>query len=235
MKIEKKPTQILIVEDDPMAAAATEAALLLIEKPIETTIARTSMKALQLLQSKDNQFKLIILDLDLETEGSGMAVLVKASTIPTIVVTGRTTADVDADITRKTGVINFFTKPIDPEPFSETARNILQVTGAFYGEYNLPGCTYNTDTGIFSIEGENIAHIGDVGKQLFDLLVEYYPDPMPISVAMDQIYSGYANQKSALYKAIARLKEVLIENGIPLSVQSVRGRNSPGYFIAAAK
>ncbi len=109
----------------------------------------------------------------------------------------------------------------------------MQVTGAFSGEYNLPGCNYYTDTGMFSIGGENIVHIGDVAKQLFDLLVEYYPAPMPISVAVDQIYSGYADQKSALYKAIARLKEFLTENEVPLSVQSVRGRNSPGYFIAA--
>ena len=64
------------------------------------------------------------------------------------------------------------------------------------------------------------------------MLVEYYPDPMPIPVALDRIYSGYEDQKPALYKAIARLKESLIENGIPLSIQSIRGRNSSGYFIA---
>jgi DNA-binding response OmpR family regulator len=228
------PANILVVEDDPIAASAVEAALALIEESIDITIARTSAKALQLLQSKGIQFDLIVLDLDLESQGAGLAVLYKASEIPIIVVTGRTTADLDENITRKVGAANFYSKPIDPEVFSDTARNLMQLMGAFKRIYLLPGgCSYDARRGLITTDTGDRAMMENIRKEIFDLFVQYYPETLPTNVLIDEIYGGFADQKSALYKMIKRLKDTLIRNNIPLSIVSSRGRHSLGYDLVA--
>jgi DNA-binding response OmpR family regulator len=231
----RKAVQVLIVEDDPLAAGVVELALSMIDENIQSTFIRSSNEAVDMLNKRSADFQLIVLDLDLESQGAGLAVLYKAMKIPTVVVTGRGTKDVDESLVMKVGAANFFAKPLDPEKFSRTVHNLLRLTGAFKQIYVFPGgCTYNADTGTIYVENNLLTSLGDMAKLFFDLLVLHYPLEVPTEEFMQYLYNDPREDRSLLYNVVSRLRDSLRNKEIPLDIESIaRGRGGGGYRLVS--
>jgi len=229
----RKAARVLIVEDDPLAAGVVELALSMIEENIQSTIIRSSNEAVDIIDKKDADIQLIVLDLDLESQGAGLAVLYKAREIPTIVVTGRGSKGVDESLVMKVGAANFFAKPLDPEKFSRSVHNLLHLTGAYKKIYEFPsGCSYNVETGSIYVENDVLTSLGDVAKLFFDLLVLNYPLEVSTEDLLVYLYNDPMEDRGLLYNVVSRLKDSLRKKDIPLDIETVfRGRAGGGYKL----
>jgi len=231
----REPINVLIVEDDPSAAELVVTALSMIDKAIHPVRATTSAEAIQMLENPISEIRLIILDLDLETSGAGLAVLCKSSETPIMVVTGRGAKDLDKEIVLSAGAFSFFPKPLELKTFTREVRNLLRHTNAPPQIYRFPGSiTYDMKNGML-IAGDTVClSLGEASKLAFDRLAKSYPAMISTSDLLEYVYHDANENRNLLYNVISRLRESLKENKIPLEIQSLaRGRKSGGYWLVA--
>jgi DNA-binding response OmpR family regulator len=222
---------ILIIEDDPAVAASTETTLQLMRKEFRTTIIPNSSEAMDFIDDHAHNIDLIILDLDLEQKGIGLAVLSRAAKIPVVVVTGRSGKDEDAKSALRAGAVAFFSKPAEPRELASLVKNQLELRGAFDKRFQFPGCEYDSKEGkIYKKEGIPLI-IKDVSKEVFDLLAKNYPKSVPSDIFIKEVYGGLNDQKDSFYKTISRLKKTLSAHKMPITISSVRGRYTGGYEL----
>ena len=124
------PVRVLLVDDDPVARAIARA--LLERDRFEVSEAEDGQAALDILV-RDPDFAIVVLDLDMPRLG-GQETLrqIRATpataSLPAIVLTGRTGADIEAELLRD-GADDYLNKPIDAVRFGARVQAALRRAG----------------------------------------------------------------------------------------------------------
>jgi type IV pilus assembly protein PilB len=127
---EEGPARVLLVDDDPVARAIARA--LLERDGFEVQEAEDGQAALDILL-RDPDFSIVVLDLDMPRMGGQDALRQIRATpatasLPAIVLTGRTGADIEAELLRD-GADDYLNKPIDAVRFGARVQAALRRAG----------------------------------------------------------------------------------------------------------
>ena len=242
MNYQAQKTIALIVEDDPAQANTIQISLQRDDRII-TLIVHSAEDAFAAIQSArtGEKISLIVLDIDLESEGMGYSVLAaatKSPRIPVIVVSGRSTADLDSQAALHGGAVTYMEKPFSADELLSTAQNVIEISGGFIDVIKFPnGISFSAITR--SLEGGPLKDpviLGEVQAHVFQTIASGGETGAYVDDILREVWNDPDEQTRLVSNNVNHMRHVFEDHNVPLIIETLtKGRARGSYRVIVSE